>query len=57
MRKQIIKLPAGETVFVGIDVHNRAWHVTTRTAEVELFSGSITGTWEALRGMLERYRE
>ena len=56
MRKSIIKLPAGETVYVGIDVHNRAWHITIRTRAVELFSGAITGTWEALRAMLERYR-
>ena len=56
MRKQTIKLPAGETVFVGIDVHNRAWHVTIRTAEVELFSGSIAGTWESLRGLLVRFK-
>jgi transposase len=56
MRKQSIKLPAAETVYVGIDVHNRAWHITIRTADVELFSGSIPGSWEALRALLERYK-
>ncbi len=56
MRKQTIKLPADETIYVGIDVHNRAWHLTIRTAEVELFSGSITSSWETLRAVLERYK-
>lgn len=56
MRKQIINLPIDETIYLGIDVHNRAWHLTIRTAEVELFSGSIAGTWEALRAMLLRYQ-
>ena len=56
MRKQSIKLPTAETIYVGIDVNNRAWHLTIRTADVELFSGSIPGTWEALRALLERYK-
>jgi transposase len=56
MRKQTIKLPDSETIYLGIDVHNRAWHLTIRTAEVELFSGSIAGTWETLRAVLERYQ-
>ena len=55
MRKQIINLCIDETTYLGIDVHNRAWHLTIRTAEVELFSGSIPGTWDALRAMLLRY--
>ncbi len=37
-------------------MHNRAWHLAIRTAYVELFSGSIPGTWEALRSLLERYK-
>jgi transposase len=50
-----LKLPVGETIFVGIDIHNRQWHVTLRTAEVELKSASIPGDWLSLQGLLERY--
>jgi hypothetical protein len=30
--------------------------VTIRTEDMELFSGSIPGTWESLRKLLDRYR-
>jgi transposase len=43
-------------VFVGIDLHRLRWHVTVRTEEVELFSGSIPGQWEALARLFSRYR-
>ena len=48
-------LPPTSTVFVGVDLHRRRWHVTARTAEAELFSASIEGTWEALRHVLDRF--
>jgi hypothetical protein len=41
-------------VFVGIDLHRLRWHVTVRTEEVELFSGSIPGQWEALARLFSR---
>jgi transposase len=44
-----------EDLFVGIDLHKIRWHVTIRTFEVELFSASIPGTWEALSRVLARY--
>ena len=44
--KDVIK---SEELFVGIDIHKRTWHVTIRTDEVELFSGSIPGKWAVLR--------
>jgi transposase len=56
MKKTKQELKPGETVFVGIDLHKVKWHVTARTAEIEFFSGSIPGNWEALRRILERYR-
>lgn len=56
MKKTEKELKLGESVFVGIDLHNAKWHVTARTAEIELFCGSIPGKWEALRRILERYR-
>ena len=45
----------GKSLFVGIDLHQIHWHVTVRTEDVEIFSGSIPGTWEALRKLLDRY--
>jgi len=36
-------LPAGEHVFVGLDLHNLRWHVTIRTSDVELSSAAIPG--------------
>jgi transposase len=50
------KTVAGEDLFVGIDLHKRRWHVTIRTLDVEFFSGSIPGTWDALRRLLDRYK-
>lgn len=43
-------------LYLGIDIHRLRWFVTVITEEVELFSGSIPGTWDALRTLLERYR-
>jgi len=45
----------GKFLFVGIDLHKVQWHVTIRTEDVDLFSGSIPGTWDALRKLLDRY--
>ncbi len=45
----------GKSLFVGIDLHQLHWHVTIRTEDVEIFSGSIPGSWEALRKLLDRY--
>lgn len=57
MRRYNIDLPAGETIFVGIDIHNRQWRITLRTVEVELMSASIPGDWQSLHRLLERYPE
>jgi len=35
----------GETLFVGIDLNKRRWHITIRTVDVEIFSNSIVGRW------------
>ena len=43
-------------IFVGIDVHRLQWFVTVLTEDVELFTGSIPGTWDCLRTVLELYR-
>lgn len=49
------KLDKDETVFIGIDLHKRTWHVTIRTFDIELFSGSIKGVWDKLESLLKRY--
>lgn len=44
------------SIYVGIDVHLRQWHVTIRTMDQELFSGSIPGSWESLASVLSGCR-
>src|SRR5689334_9453817 len=56
MRSNTAQLHADEIVYVGIDLHRQRWHVTIRTTDIELFSASIPGTWEALHSLLEPYR-
>jgi transposase len=53
--KSINKQITGEELFVGIDLHKHRWHVTVRTAEVEIFSSSIAGSWQELKKVLNRY--
>ena len=47
---------SGEDLFVGIDLHKKKWHETIRMLDAELFSGIISGTWESLRRLLDRYK-
>ncbi len=56
MRRYKELLDKSKHLFVGIDLHLRSWHVTIRTADVELSSSAIPGTWEALEHLLERYK-
>jgi transposase len=44
-------------IFVGVDLHRMQWHITIRTEDVELFSGSIPGKWECLKKLLDQYWE
>jgi transposase len=44
-----------DDLFVGIDLHKTRWHVTIRTVDLELFSASIPGAWEALHRVLVRF--
>jgi hypothetical protein len=55
MRRPKHQATSGENLFVGIDIHKKRWHVTVRTLDLELFSASIPGTWEALQRVLARY--
>jgi hypothetical protein len=55
MRRLKHQVTSGEDLFVGIDLHKNRWYVTIRTVDLELFSASIPGTWEALQRVLARY--
>ena len=55
MRRPKHQVTSGEDLFVGIDLHKNRWHVTIRTFDVEVFSASIPGNWEALQRVLARY--
>ena len=55
MRRPKHQITGEEDLFVGIDLHKHRWHVTVRTVDLELFSASIPGTWEALQRVLTRY--
>ena len=55
MRRPKDQVTSEEDLFVGIDLHKDRWHVTIRTMDLELFSASIPGTWEALHRVLARY--
>jgi transposase len=56
MRRRDKALEPEEALFIGVDLHKERWHVTIRTNDVELFSGSIPGRWESLLLLLNRYR-
>jgi transposase len=53
--KSMTKQIQNEELFVGIDLHKLRWHVTIRTADVEIFSNSIAGRWQELKKVLNRY--
>ena len=43
MKRYTVGKEKSKQLFVGIDLHRLQWHVTIRTEDVELFSGSIPG--------------
>ena len=55
--KSMSKQVQGEELFIGIDLHKRRWHLTIRTADVEIFSNSIVGRWQDLRRVISRYKD
>ena len=55
MRRPKHQVTGREDLFVGIDIHKNRWHVTIRSFDVEVFSASIPGVWEALHRVLARY--
>jgi len=55
MRKYTRRRGKQGAIYVGVDLHQRSWHVTIIAEEEDLFSGGIPPRWEALRPLLERY--
>jgi transposase len=55
MRRYRQEEDKSKQLFVGIDLHRLQWHITVRTEDVEVFSGSIPGQWESLKRILGRY--
>ena len=44
-----------ETLFVGIDLHLRSWHVTGILEDTEVFSKGIPGTFWNLKRVVIKY--
>ena len=42
-------------LYVGIDMHLKSWHVTILHEGVKLFCSNITGGWDVLKKLLDRY--
>ena len=58
MSRYTHKAWAGKQLFIGIDMHRSFWHVTILSEEdLILFSRRISGTWDALREVLEGYAQ
>jgi hypothetical protein len=55
MKNLYKNLAKGEEIFVGIDLHKKAWHVTVRSTDGELFNGSIPGSWDVLKHQLMKF--
>jgi len=53
-RKVISK---GREVSIGVDVHKVSWHVTARAGGEEIFNSGIPGTYQALRGLLDQFKD
>lgn len=49
-------LPEKTTIYIGIDVHLRTWHVTAITKEAEIFTKGIPGKWWALEKLISHFK-
>ena len=52
MKKDNIESLSGQTLFGGIDVHKKSFHVTLQTSYCEMSSQSIPASWSALKKLL-----
>ena len=48
-------IPEGKTVFIGIDLHQRSWHVTTLVEDQVVFSSNIPPEAEAFFKLLKHF--
>ncbi|MDH4128839.1 MAG: transposase [Spirochaetota bacterium] len=53
--KNNIKLEDGQELFVGIDLHNKNWHITIRTKDFIIMSANIPPQWMELKKQLDKY--
>ena len=56
MKKDNIESLSGQTLYIGIDVHKKSFHVTFRTFDCELSSQSIPARWSALKKLLSPFK-
>lgn len=57
MERYTKRIREGMTIYVGIDMHKAMWHITILGEADEMWHGNISGEWDALRSVLERYRK
>lgn len=55
MKKYKRFIPEGKTVFIGIDLHQKSWHMTAIVENQEVFSGNIPPDPEDLFKFLRRF--
>lgn len=48
-------LEKGEEIFIGVDLHNKNWHVTVMTYDQQLISANIPPKWDALKKILDSF--
>ncbi len=56
MKKINIESLLGQTIYIGIDVHKKTFHVTIRSFDCELSSQSIPASWSALKKLLNPFK-
>lgn len=55
MRKCNRDVSQGETIYMGLDVHRKSWHLTVRTRDEEIQKMSLPPQWDTLQKVIERY--
>jgi transposase len=56
IKSETAKRHGSPDLYVGIDVHQKTWHVTILHDGDAQFSSGIPGQWEILRKLLDRYK-
>lgn len=50
------ELSTGAKVYIGIDMHQKSWHITVLHEGAVIFSGNIPAGWTVFEKLLARYR-